>query len=1095
MNRIAKYAFQRFKKYLLFFAVILFLFTSCRSDDYEFADGEDPLPEKIDFNLHVRTILSENCFACHGPDAMAREADLRLDTEEGAFTALTEDENKFAIVKGEPEKSDLYKRIISDDPDYMMPAPNSNLSLSDREIAILKKWIEQNAEYKPHWSLIPPEKLDLPQVKKAEWPENPIDYFILKKIEEKGIEPSREAGREMLLRRVSFDLTGLPPTIEELKAFLSDHSPDAYEKAVDHLMDSEAYGERMAMEWLDVARYADSHGYQDDGPNEMWPWREWVINAFNRNMPFDEFATWQLAGDLLPGASRDQKLATGFSRIHPQNQEDGIVGEEYRVEYVANRVQTTATAFLGITMQCARCHDHKFDPISEKEYYEFAAFFDNINDPGQVPNAGNQGGRLVLPGPTIQLPSPEAEKQIRYLEDAIASQEQQMNTLKSDPKDAFLSWRKQPGTKNTLHPEVNGLYASLDLDDIQEDKIIVHHADSVYNATISGTLQEVDGINGGALEFEKGNFIDLGDIGRFERSDPFSFSFWIDPSDTVSEMPVLAKTGSIHIGYRGYDISLFENRVSMRLIHGWPFNSIQVITQESLLTDEWNHIAVTYDGSSKALGINIHINGREVKTRVEQNKLFKNIRIEKDEPRYSKQNLLVGERVSNDRLNYTGLKLDEIKIFNRELSAAEILALAGHDAYQDLLETPPENYSDHQKQVLLDYYLLTFDEDYKKQRKKLHALRAEKNAIRDTLREVMVMEERLNPRKSYVRKRGLYDQLGEEVEPNVPKSILNYPDNLPKNRLGLAQWLMDPDNPLTSRVIVNRYWQMFFGQGLVDTPDNFGNQGSLPTHPELLDWLAVNFRENDWDLKALLKQIVMSATYRQSSKTTPQLRENDPQNRWLARGPRYRLTAEMIRDNALVASGLLVRKIGGPSVFPYQPKGLWKETTSNRHLTEYIQDEGESLYRRSLYTFWKRTSPPPGMTTFDAAMRTHPTVKRQETSTPLQALNVMNDPIYIEASRLLAERMMKESGNDIREQIMYAFIAATSRVPDDSEIDMLQDLYLEVLAGYQEEPKRAGELLQTGEYSVDKNLDTSELAARTVIASTILNLDETITKK
>ncbi len=1056
----------------------------------EFSDGEGALPQEIDFNLHVRSILSESCFTCHGPDANAREAELRLDTEEGAFAPLKVSKGSFAITKGKPDESELYKRITSDDPDYMMPTPDSNLSLSERDIAILKRWIEEGAEYKKHWSFIVPEKSDLPRVANEDWPDSPVDYFVLAKLEQNGLKPSADAGKEKLLRRVSFDLTGLPPTVDEIEDFLSDTSPDAYERVVDRLLASPAYGERMAVEWLDVARYADSNGYQHDSSNEMWPWREWVIRAFNRNMPFDQFTTWQLAGDLLPDATRQQKLATGFNRVHKQNQEGGIVGEEYRVEYVADRVYTTATTFLGITMQCARCHDHKYDPVSEVEYYQFSAFFDNVNDAGQIPNEG-------AAGPTILLPDEETDALIAYLDEEISSNEQLLEDLKAGKagkEEDFLRWQEtaDPALDQS---DIPGLIAHLDLNVIQGDTAVTVAANEMETGRVSGTIHSVDGIADGALEFSHGNYINLGrDVAQFRRTDPFSFSFWINPSEKFNEVPVLVKTGAIYVGYKGYDISLFNNRVSLRVIHGWPFNAIQALSDQELNMNEWNQVVVTYDGSSNANGIRIFINGEEEETRIEHNNLFKNIVLAPDDL-YGNQDFLVGYRTSFDNLSYDGLKLDEIKIFDRQLTPVEALALAGKEEdLQQMAAMDPDAIGEEQKKTLYDHYLLTYDPDYRQLSGKLHELRLEKSGVTDTLREVMVMEERLNPRQTYVRVRGQYDQLGEKVNPGVPESILEFPEDLPQNRLGLAQWLLSDEHPLTSRVIVNRYWQLLFGQGLVDTPDDFGNQGSLPSHPELLDWLAITFRENGWNIKNLLKEMVMSRTYRQSSVATPELRERDPQNRLLARGPRYRLQAEMIRDNALAASGLLVPEIGGPSVFPYQPDGLWAETAASRYLNKYVPSEGDGLYRRSLYTFWKRTSPPPGMTTFDAAMRTHPTAQRGRTSTPLQALNTLNDPIYVESSRLLAERMMKKGG-DLDEQITFAFLALTSRYPEDWEVVELRHLYQKELSNYRSEPARAEKLLSVGEHPADTSFEAPELAARTIVANTILNLDETMTKE
>ena len=1069
----------------IFVIIPILLFQGCSSNDDNFS--ENPLPEQIDYNRHVRGIMSETCFTCHGPDEAAREAGLRLDTEEGAFNPLESDESLHAIVAGNSQKSEAYQRLISDDPDYMMPPPTSNLSLKDREIAILKRWIDQGAEYKPHWAFLPQEQQELPQVTNSGWPANEIDRFVLAKIEQEEMKPSPKADREILLRRVSFDLTGLPPTVEELDDFLNDNSPDAWEKAVDRLLDSDAYGERMATEWLDVARYADTHGYQDDGPNEMWPWREWVIDAFNRNMPFDQFTTWQLAGDILPEATTEQKLATGYGRAHQQSQEGGIVAEEYRVEYVADRVRTTGTAFLGMTMQCARCHDHKYDPISIKEYSQFAAFFDNINDTGQIPNEG-------AAGPTILLPDEQAEQTIAYLREQIEKQEQQYQKIRLGKDDEFSQFYDD--WDRVERPETKGLMAHLDLDAIQGDSVVAIHDSDTQIAKINGTLQPVDGKRNGALEFRHSHYLNLGrDFGQFERTDPFSFSFWISPPEEIGEVPVLVNTGAIFIGYRGYDVSLFDNKLSLRLIHGWPYNSIQAITETKLNTNEWSHVTVSYDGSSKAKGIDIYINGEKQSLHTEQDNLFKNIVIPED-AWYSGQNFLVGHRNSFEDLRYEGLKLDEIKIFERQLSPAEAFVLADREnEVQEWFALEDEELRESQKEILLEHYLLHEDTQTEAWHNRIRDLREELSAATDSVREVMVMEERQNLRTSYIRERGLYNQLGEEVRPGVPTRIMEFTEEFPQNRLGMAQWILHPDNPLTARVIVNRYWQMLFGMGLVDTPDDFGNQGSMPSHPELLDWLAVEFRESGWDLKALLKTMVMSATYRQSSKTTPQMRQSDPNNRLLARGPRYRMTAEMIRDNALVASELLVRKIGGPSVFPYQPDGLWAETTSGRHLTKYTPDEGEGLYRRSLYTFWKRTSPPPGMTTFDAAMRSHPVVQREATSTPMQALHTLNDPIYMEASRKLAERMVREGGQTLDDQITFAFRAATSRRPNDRELQLLTDLYEEERSTYSEEPSLADELLSVGEAPVDSELDSVDLAARTMVASVIFNLDETLTKK
>ncbi|MEX2640150.1 MAG: DUF1553 domain-containing protein [Balneolales bacterium] len=1062
------------------------LFSGCRSEE-SYSGEHGDLPQTIDFNRDVRGILSESCFSCHGPDAMARTTDWRLDDEESAFLALDEKDDRYAIVPGRPDQSELYKRITSDDPDFRMPAPDSNLPpLGEYEVAVLKRWIEQGAGYKPHWSFIPPVKAERPEVINREWPLTPIDYFTLSRMEERGMNPTREAGKERLLRRVSFDLTGLPPTIDDLDRFLEDDSPGAYEKEVDRLLASDGYGERMAAEWLDAARYADSHGYEDDGANDMWPWKEWVINAFNRNIPFDQFTTWQLAGDLLPDATTEQKLATGFNRLHQQSGEGGIIPEEYRVEYVADRVYTTSTAFLGMTMQCARCHDHKYDPISEVDYYRFFAFFDNIAERGKMMKEG-------AAGPVLQLPDEETRELITYLEGEMAGKEQSLIALQDNKHGEYLSWLQTPDlVRASLKPAEDDLIGHLSLDDIQGDSAVAVQGDKTAPGRLSGSPGIVDGVHANALEFSNDSSVSLGeDFAVFERSDPFSFSFWINSSGTSSEVPIMGKAGFLRQGYRGYYIRLLEGRLSVRLVHGWPYNALQVQSPDTLPRNEWSHVAVTYDGSSRAGGLRIYVNGHQAESHVIHDNLYKSIALESTPEEKRNRQLSMGPKpfLIADRnttgeqghISFEGLKLDDIKIFSSRLSEVQVLGLAGR--------------SDFQNDLLYDHYLLQHDREYRAELDSLRALRAEEGNIRDTLREVMVMQELLNPRPGYVRERGMYDQLGEEVCPGTPGSILGFSDELPQNRLGLAQWILSPENPLTARVIVNRYWKMFFGEGLVDTPDNFGNQGSMPSHPDLLDWLAVTFRESNWDLKALHKQMVMSRTYRQSSETGPEMLEKDPVNRWLARGPRYRLPAEMIRDNALAASGLLVSRIGGPSVFPYQPEGLWEETTSGRYLAEYMQDEGESLYRRSIYTFVKRSSPPPGMTTFDAAPRTHPVVARQRTNTPLQALHTMNDLIYMEASRLLSERMINEGGDSLADQITLAFRAVTSRFPDDREMEVLTGLYNRQLAVFNEDRDRALDMIQVGGFAVDEALKPSEIAAGMVVANTILNLHETLTKQ
>ena len=727
------------------------------------------LPDTIDYIFDVKPILSDRCYLCHGPDEGTREGGLRLDTKEGAFKAIGENLDRYAIVPGKPEQSMLVSKIINTDPQKVMPPISSNLELSEYEKQVLIKWIEQGAEWKDHWSFVPPKKPELPQIKNQEWASNSIDYFISKRLEQENLKPSEEASKEQLIRRVYFDLTGLPPAIEDIDAFINDKDANAYEKVIDKLLASTAYGERMAATWLDISRYADTHGYQDDLERIMWPWRDWVISAFNRNIPYDKFVKWQLAGDLIPNATPEQIVATAFNRNHKITQEGGVIDEEYRVEYVMDRANTTAKAILGLTMECARCHDHKYDPISQKEFYSFYSFFNKVDEKGRIDYG-------EIPEPNIKI-----------------------------------------------------------------------------------TQKEID---------ETLAFINLPD------------------------------------------------------------------------------------------------------------------------------------------------SIKEVKL--------------------------------------------------------------------------MVMKDNAPNRKTYTLKRGQYDAPDEEVDLGTPKVILKYSDSLPKNRLGLANWLFSKNNSLTSRVAVNRMWQHIFGVGIVSTSEDFGNQGALPSHPELLDWLAVTFMEEGWDMKKMYKRLVMSSTYKQTSKTTPSLLELDPDNVLLARYSRSKLSAEMIRDNALAVSGLLVDKIGGPSVKPYQPPGLWAETTGGGggSTAKYIPDTGENLHRRSLYTFWKRTVPPPTMMTFDTPTRDFCEVRRQKTSTPLQALVMLNDPQLIEAAEHLAKNTLKDHTMSQNDRINHIFRKITSRLPTEEELNRLST-YVETV-----ENDFEGNLENT-----DKTESTSKTEyAYTLLSSLIFNLDEAIIK-
>jgi hypothetical protein len=1026
--------------------------------------GAPAKSDRVDFNFHIRPLLSDRCYICHGPDEKAREAKLRLDLKEGAYKAL--DDGMFVIKPREPAKSEVMRRILSNDPDEVMPPPKSNLSLSREEKELIRRWIEQGAEYQGHWAFLPVEEPPVPKVRnrKSE-ARNDIDRFVVSRLEREGLKPAPEADKERLLRRVTLDLTGLPPTLAEMDAFLADRSPAAYEKVVDRLLDSPTYGERMAVEWLDVARYADTYGYQADRFNHLWPWRDWVISAFNRNVRLNQFIVWQIAGDLLPGATREQRLATAFNRLHRQTNEGGSVDEEFRVEYNADRVHTLSGAFLGLTLECARCHDHKYDPISQKDYYRLFAFFNSTDESGLYSHFTD-----AIPSPTVMLYKDDAEEQRHgELKQAIAAKERTLAAHGKSATNAFDQWlAARPGL-----PSLRGLLAHYSFDAIASDKA-ANLAGTNHTAKLADRPKSVPGKFGQALEFDGENSVKIEKFADFKRTDPFSFSLWLNLTEELPEIVVLhhQQAGS-DSGYQGYQLTLENGHACFALIHFWPGNAIKIRTTEKLALHEWLHVGVTYDGSSRTGGLRLFVNGRPAPTQVVKDQLFKDFA--------NGQPLMLAARFRSR--GFKGGGIDELKVFDRCLTAVEMAVASA--------VFPPSPLNGESREAHFDYYLANVDNGQAKLLAELKKLRDQENTLANGVREIMGMGDLPAPRPTYVLRRGEYDKRGDVVEPATPASILPLDPKLPRNRLGLARWLTDPRNPLVSRVLVNRYWQMFFGRGLVTTTEDFGSQGALPTHPELLDWLARHFMDAGWDLKALCKLIVTSATYCQSSQAGPDLLARDPDNRLLARGPKTRLTAEMLRDQALAASGLLVQKIGGPSVKPYQPEGIWEDTAG----AKYEPDKGENLHRRSLYTFWKRTAPHPTMTTFDAAERNNCTVRRQTTSTPLQALVLLNDPQFTEAARRLGERALKEGGADAAGRIAFTFRLLTGRPPTARELRVLQNLRDEQLAHFRTNPGSAETMLQVGEAGFDPKLDRTELAAATAVAIAVMNFDEAVFKR
>ncbi|MEM7368944.1 MAG: DUF1553 domain-containing protein [Bacteroidota bacterium] len=1065
--------------------LLLVLEMACQPDS-EGTHHQKSLPETVDFNFHIKPILSDRCFKCHGPDEKAREGDLRLDLKESAFAALDEKGERFAIVPGDVTHSVLANRISQSDPDELMPPPESNLALSAYEIALLKKWIEQGAEWKTHWAFIQPEKHPLPPVKKSAWPQNEIDHFVLARMEQESFSPEQAASKEKWLRRVSFDLTGLPPTEQELNDFQNDHQANAYETVVDRLLASPAYGERMASIWLDAARYADSHGYQDDRPRTMWPWRDWVIEAFNANMPYDSFVVWQLAGDLLPYADYQHKLATGFNRNHAITQEGGVVNEEYITEYVADRTNTTSTAFLGMTMECARCHDHKYDPISQEDYYSMFAFFNGIDERGQI-NYFDES-----PTPNLEVEKPELEALVDFLDHRIQELETEDSLFGKTSEKEFQAWLDNQFPQEEIESYLSkGLLSHYELEevvDVSSPNRMNPNQPGRMNTGLLDVLKPVEmtkGYQGNGLMFDGDNFLNIGDEADFEWYHPFSLGSWIQaPTKREKTAGLLVKrNGEQKRG--GYELALtVDGRLRMRLIHDKQKQEISVQSNNRIPNDQWVHVFATYDGSGKANGVQLYLDGRLQETTIVSDNLSHQTIL-------NGNNLLAGnwthrKRTLKDIHGFAGGKMDEIRVYDRELSPLEVMAIQGTNPQAFYAGQPSSRRKASKEKLLLPHFLTYHHPAYTSVQAELFDVRRNIQPIP----KVMIMEEMETPRESFVLDRGAYDAPTREVQPNTPEAILQFRSDLPPNRLGLAQWISDPNHPLTARVMVNRLWQMMFGQGIVGTPEDFGSQGSLPTHPNLLDWLAVSFVESGWNIKSTLRRIALSATYQQSSHIDADKLERDPENLLLARGPNQRLSAEMIRDHALAVSGLLSDSIGGKWVKPYQPPGIWKELANQIGENKYRPGLGQELYRRSLYSYWKRTIPPPTMLTFDASERAVCVVKRQTTSSPLQSLVLLNDPQYVEASRLLATKMLQVAGEDETEGISFGFRAVTSRFPSKQELGILNAQLLAEIRAFSAQPEKADALVRVGQMPPETGIDTVALAAWTVLANTLLNLDE-----
>ncbi|MBI1369163.1 MAG: DUF1549 domain-containing protein [Planctomycetes bacterium] len=988
----------------------------------------------IDFDRDVRPILSDKCFFCHGPDRAHRKADLRLDTHEGALAKL---KDGYAIVPGKPDASELVRRINTTDRDDLMPPPDSGRTLTDAQKKTLTQWITQGAAWAEHWSFVPPVHHEPPAVKRADWARNLIDRFALAKMEEAGVAPSPEADKRTLIRRVTMDLTGLPPTRDEVAAFLADDSPQAYDKLVDRLLASPAYGEHMAWTWLDEARYADSNGYQQDATRTMWPWRDWVVKAFNENMPFDQFTVKQIAGDLLPNATLEDRLATGFNRNHMLNGEGGRIPEESRVDYVVDRVDTTATVWLGLTLGCARCHDHKYDPFTQVEFYQLYAYFNNIDESGAVDAGGNAR-------PVMSIPTPQQQEKQAALQKDLAAAQQRLDAALADKTAPPQTWIDQQieAIKSiegdakwaVLHPtsatSKNGQTMHIEPD----DSVYVNGVNlekDVYTLTLATDAKNIRTLRLEALPREEFTHHGLA------RSDSGNF---VLTEIEISEggKPVKITGGQADFEQSGFPVaSAFDGKSET----GWAVNSPKINTPRT---------------AQFALGRTI-VGGPGTTLTL----------VLKHESPHKHHN------IGLFRLSVSSKPIGQPSV---ELPAAVKDTLLAAERTADQTAALTKYYHDLRAQPVKD--------EIDAIHKKIEA--AERSSI-----SVMVMAERKEPREAHVLIRGAYDKYGEPVHPGVPARLNALPKDAPSNRLALAKWLVDPANPLTARVTINHYWQQFFGMGLVKTTEDFGSQGERPSHPELLDELAVQFVESGWNVKAMHRMIVTSATYRQSSRVTEAMVERDPENRLLTHGPRYRWPSQVLRDQALSLGGLLNAQMGGPGVRAYQPPGLWEDFSFGK--IRYEQDHGAALYRRSLYLFWRRTIAP--TTLFDTSSRQVCMVRQRLTNTPLHALTLLNDPAYVEAGRAVGERMMHEGGPTAKARMAWGFELVTGRAPTAEEASVLYEGFERTLAQYRADPTAAEQLLSIGESKPDAKLDPVELATYTTMGNTLLNLDEVINKE
>lgn len=1031
--------------------------------------------QPIGFNSDIRPILADACFHCHGPDPGTRKAGLRLDTEAGFFTAK-EGESP-TIIKGKPDSSPLYQRLISTDEDEVMPPPESHKTLKPEQIAKVKLWIEQGAPWQPHWSLIAPKKAELPVVKDEAWVKTPVDRFVLSKLEAVGLKPAPQADDRALIRRVSLDLTGLPPSPE----LVARHLPlteEKYSTLIDELMKSPAYGEHRARYWLDAARYADTHGLHFDKPREMWPYRDWVVKSFNKNQPFDQFTVEQIAGDLLPNPTEEQLVATGLQRCNITTNEGGTIDEENLANYAADRVQTMGWVYFGLTTNCSQCHDHKFDPITQRDYYSMAAFFRNTT---QKPKDGNVKDGL---GPILVLPTDKDRPRWKALPKEIADATAKRSERKVAAAKEFDTWLAS-AKPETLDKDVpaDGLTLNVPLNEGVGDEVngicgtpMKVRATGAISWTPGGKL-------GPAPVLKPGGTFELGDAGDFEATEKFSYGAWIKADRVGLSGGIIARMDE-KADYRGWDLFQNDRNLSVHIIHNWPDNAIKVSTRKPVIRPKvWQHVFVTYDGSGKAGGIKMYVDGVLQEMKVDTATYKKGSTIRTTTP------LRLGQR--SHAQYFDGGSLQDVRLYNRMLDITEVKRISSVGVLRAVLAAKKR--TPQQRDALYDHYLVANDRAYQALDKTVTTLTTEQEGIKARSPMTHVQEEKKDTMPmANVLMRGQYDKVGDQVEAAVPAALGKLPAAAPKNRLGLAQWLVSENNTLTARVTVNRMWQELFGRGLVVTSEDFGIMGSAPTHPDLLDWLAVDFRESGWDVKKFYKMLVTSAAYRQAAIITPEKIEKDRDNALLSRGPRFRMDAEMIRDYALAVSATLSPRMGGPGTMPYQPENIWEVVGMGTE--KYVQDQGENLYRRTLYNFWKRMAPPASLDIFNAPSREMSCVRRDRTNTPLQALVAMNDPQFIEAARNLAQRTLKTAKGDDLAKLNAIAERLLCRPLKAEETQILQSSLADLRAHYKASTTDAEALLKVGESKADDKLPKPEFAAWTMVCNQLMNLDEVLNK-